>query len=351
MKQSPFTSVCLAAQEMEAKATMVPGEYGSIMSTISNSIQCLGSPALQMSLSGKSTISIADFLKPGKVRKLFIMVPAYMLEAMSGVIRCLFTAFALQQQRAPLGRVHFVLDEAGQLGNFDYLPQMYSFLRGSRGKVTTYWQNIGQILANFGEHHADTIISNAQSKLILGVGSEKSAKFVSDNILGKTTYQYLSEKKYVEAAHQRAQALKNALNGDDLLNALLEYERHHEAMHTPEMVARPLMMTDELIGMPGNIGILSIQGMDLKPYCYRKIPYFLNPAVAHRFLPNPFHPPFDRIFIPSALGQQKAVPIVSEKVPEAIAHLPQCSGGMWSYPKGFCPLKSSFLTRFKRSPP
>jgi type IV secretion system protein VirD4 len=91
--------------------------------------------------------------------------------------------------------------------------------------------------------------------------------------------------------------------------------------------------------MPIEDGILSIHGKGIYPYQYKKVHYFENPEMAFRFLPNPFHPPFDRVSLVLGKGRIKTVPLITEAVPDEIAHLPQYSRGLWSYPKGFCPYK------------
>lgn len=350
MRQSRFSFVRQLADELESKRQKGGAEYTSIMSTINRSIKILGSPAMQMALSGPSTISVNDFLKPDAVRKLYIMIPAHLLEVCGPIVRCMISSLTIEQQRNPLGRVHFCLDEAGQIGKggFEALPRGYSYGRGSKARFSAYYQNYSQGIACFGKEEFDTIVSNSQSKLILGVGSEHSAKFVSDNILGQSTYRYLSKSKQIEASFKRTQAFKQALSGHDFAGSMLEFSRQDEAMYTPESVARPLKTVDEIMRMPPDMGLLLIHGKDLNPYPYLKWSYFLNRAVAHRFLPNPNHPPYDRIFIPRRFGRTKAVKIISEPVPRVLAHLPQYSSGYWSYPEGFSPLKTKRFRLFSR---
>jgi len=340
MKNSQFNAVRQVAIELESKAQMVPGEFGSIMSTISNSIQCLGSPALQMSLSGQSTISFEDLLKPDKARRLFIMIPAEYIEQCSAVIRCMIAALTIVQQRNPLGRVHFCIDEAGQLGYFEAIERMFSYGRGSKARISVYFQNAGQILKNFGKHGADIIVSNAQSKIILGVASFESAQFVCNNILGKTTYRYISQDKRAEAAFKKTQAFQQALNGGDIANSLLDIAKHSSAMSRPEAVARDLMTPDELMRMPTDMGILDINGLGIKPYRYLKYPYYLNPAIAHQFLPNPFHPPFNSVVLPKKWFGKKVAKVITQEVPESISQLPQYDLGYYSYIEGYNPLSA-----------
>lgn len=345
MQLSKFHAVRIAADEMLSKRDMAAGEFASIMSTISNALQVLGSPALQVALSGPSTINFKDFIKPDKVRKLFIMVPAHMLESCAPIIRCMVTAIAIEQQRSPMGSIHFILDECAQLGRFDLLPFMMSYLRGAKAKVTPVFQNAGQIFDLYGAEGADTIIANAQAKVVTGASSERTGKLISQ-LCGKTTYRHVPQSKKDTAHHKRMQAFHKAMKGESMMNAMMEMMYQDKMMQAPEAVARDLITADEVLSLPPHVGLLYLHGMGIGAYQYLKLPYFKNKAYAHRFLPNPYHLPHDRIFIPASFGRMKAVKLITEKAPKSISQLPQYSQGEWSYPAGFNPLKSKFLGLF-----
>ncbi|MCY7297304.1 type IV secretory system conjugative DNA transfer family protein [Alteromonas sp. a30] len=341
MKVSSFIAVQQMADELFIKREKAPAEFESILSTVSNSLQCLGSPALQRALSSPSAISVQKFCEPDTIKKLFIMMPAHLLEVCAPVIRCLFTAITIQQQRKPLGRIHLLIDEAGQLGHFEAMQRMFSFGRGSKCKVTAVFQNIGQPLQHYGQEGFDTLFGNAQSKLFLGLASEKSAKYVSD-YLGKATTLFNPMLKQFTAATRRAALTQKALSDGNLAQALPDILREHEAMNAPDAVSRALMTPDELIHLPSDMGIVSFHGLGVRPFKYQKIPYFQNRDFAHRFLPNPYHAPFDKVALPRKwrlFKKHKTVPIISETAPAELAHLPQYAEGMWSYPKGYAPFK------------
>lgn len=347
MKGSGFAAVQQVADELMSKRQSAPAEFESILSTVSNSLQILGSPALQMALSGQSDITAEQFCQPDKPRRFFVIIPAHLMEACAPVIRCIFAAFTIQQQRKPLGQIHMMIDEAAQLGKFDALLRMFAYGRGSKTRVTAIFQNYGQIVENYGQQGADTLLGNAQTKLILGVASEQSARFVSD-YLGKSTNQFDPQLKQYHAETKRIDLLHKAMDDGSLVQSLPAIWREHETMQTPEAVARPLLTPDEVMHLPNDIGIVSFHGLGIRPYKYRKIPYFANKAVAHLFLPNPFHAPFDVITVPSWFGRRKTVPLVSEPVPISISHLPQYQLGQWSYPKGRHPLKRRWWQFFLR---
>ena len=348
MMASNYDAVRQTAQEILAKQQNAGGEFESILSTISNALQILGSPALHMALSSPSTITPQDFCASENISKLFLMIPAELVEACAPVIRCIFSALTIAQQRNPMRRIHFLMDEAGQLGHFAALPRMFSYGRGSKARVTAIFQNIGQGLQHYGRDGFDTIFSNAQTKLILSVSSKLSAEMISE-YLGHTTYEYYSQSKEVDSYTRQVRLMRSVFNQGQLFNALPELQREHQLRQLPEAVKRALVTPDELIRMPPDKGLMAFQGLGLHPYFYHKVAYFNHAKYAHRFLPNPYHPPFDTMTLPRKFWGRKTVPIISEAVPEHLAHLPQYARGMWSYPKGSAPYTPSLFQRLKDS--
>lgn len=335
MKGSVFAAVQQMADELMSKRSNAPSEYESILSTVSNSLSILGSPSLQMALAGHSDITAEQFCQPDKTRKFFIIIPAHLMEACAPVIRCIFAAFTIQQQRKPLGQLHMVIDEAAQLGKFDALLRMFAYGRGSKTRVTAVFQNYGQIVENYGKEGTDTLMGNAQTKLILGVASEQTAKFVSE-YLGKATHEFDPFLKQFEATHKRSQALHKALQGGNIYHHIGDISQADAGMEHQDGVSRNLLNPDEVMHMDSDVGIVSFHGLGIRPYQCRKIPYYQNKNTAPLFLPNPFIAS-DHITVPAWFGRTKRVPIITEAVPSSISHLPQYQMQKWSYPKGYKP--------------
>ena len=61
-----------------------------------------------------------------------------------------------------------------------------------------------------------------------------------------------------------------------------------------------------------------------------------DPRSAGSFLPNPFHPPLDRVSIPRRWGGGTAR-IITEPVTRKYAQFPQHDAGTWSYVQGYRP--------------
>ena len=110
----------------------------------------------------------------------------------------------------------------------------------------------------------------------------------------------------------------------------------HETAFAPDAVARNLLNPDEVMHLPNDTGIVSFHGLGIRPYQYRKIPYYQHKKLATQFLPNPFVAN-DHITLPAWFGRTKKVPIISEAAPASVSRLPQYQLGQLSYPKGFKP--------------
>lgn len=345
MKASPFAPVSAVARELESKAQMVPAEFGSIMSSASAVLRPFGSPAVQAMFSGPSTITPKDFVSGDMAKHLFIMFPEYAVEQSAAPIRCLCTAIFVEQQRNMVRPLRYLFDESHILGNFFLIPKIAYLGRGYLTTADIYVQNFGQLFENFGKNEADTILANCPCKLVLGVSSEMTAKIVSE-IMGKQTYQFIPKSKRNEAAFKRSQALQQMINGNDITSAMLEVAKHSRALDIPDAVARPVMTPDEVIRRDNDMGLLFTAGFGLNTIPTLQRHYYLDRQLVTRFLPNPQHPPFDKVLVPNRFGKLKPVNVISERVPNAISHLNQFSGGYWSYIEGFNPLKPKRFSLF-----
>jgi type IV secretion system protein VirD4 len=88
--------------------------------------------------------------------------------------------------------------------------------------------------------------------------------------------------------------------------------------------------------MPEDAQLLLISGLGLHPIYANKYPYFTRPEMAGAYLPNPYHPPGDAVQIATRRGPRQAR-VITERVPERYAHLPQYESGFWSFIEGYRP--------------
>ena len=125
--------------------------------------------------------------------------------------------------------------------------------------------------------------------------------------------------------------------GEDPFVAANDYAHFRRSAGHRTKQARALMTPDEVLAMPEDRQVLFISGKNLPPVYASKYPYFERREMAGLYLPNPYHPPVDRVRIKTRFGHSWA-PVVTERVPDDLAAFPQYRSGTWSYVKGYKPL-------------
>jgi len=335
MLKSAHESVRRTAAEMLTKQQDTPKEFGSILGEIYAHLNFLDDPVLLASLENAdfSLSALTDARQPAKV---FLNVPAEYLGIWSPLIRLFFTVTMLYKARAPQApRVLLLVDEAGQLGRFEALLRAFTFGRGAGIRAWAIFQDVGQIVRNFGAPALQSFLGSAQTRQFFGVRDYQTAQLISE-MLGSETLEFDDTLQQAEARKRKQDTLRAVIGGRDPFEAAREYAHYtYKADHKAKQ-ARPLMSPDEILAMPEDRQIVFISGMNLKPLYLAKHPYFTRREMAGRYLPNPYHPPVDRVRIAGRLGA-RWVPVITEAVPRRFMSFPQFSSGHWSYPKGYRP--------------
>lgn len=335
MLGSSMDSVKRTAGEMLAKQQESEKEFGSIIGEIYAHLNFLDDPMLQASLEDADA-SLADTCNTVHPTSWAINVPIEYVGLWSPILRTMFTVQMLYKSRAPSApRVTMIIDEAGQLGNFEALLRAFTFGRGAGVQVWALFQDVGQIVRNFGAPALQGFMGSSALRQFFGVRDYQTAQMIS-SMLGAETLEYDDSLRQADARRQKINAAMNVMNGGDPFAAYSDLRYHGFAQTHRTKQARALMMPEEILSMPEDRQLLFISGKNLKPIFAEKHPYYTRPEFAGRFLPNPFHPPHDAVVIPSRWGQRRAK-IIREPVPQQFAHLPQYAGGEWSYVEGFRP--------------
>lgn len=223
----------------------------------------------------------------------------------------------------------------GQLGHFEALLRAFTFGRGAGLRTWALFQDVGQIVRNFGSPALQGFMGSAALRQFFGVRDYQTAQMVS-SMLGTETLEYDDGLRQADARRQKLNAAMNIMNGGDPFTAYADMKFHAFAEGNRTKQARALMMPEEVLAMPEDRQILFISGKNLKPVFAEKHPYYTRGDYAGRFLPNPFHPPHNSVPIPSRWGQRRAR-IITESVPQQFAQYPQYASGTWSYVEGYRP--------------
>lgn len=335
MLKSRFDDVRRTAGEMLAKQQDSPREFGSIVGEIYANLGFLDDPMLQASLE-RSDFSLSALCDGTRACKVFVIVPAEYLKIFAPLLRLFFTTTLLYKSRAPSApRVTMVVDEAGQLGSFDALVQAYTYGRGAGVRPWAIFQDVGQIIRNFGAPGLQSLIGSAQMRQFFGVRDFQTAQLIA-NMLGTETLEYDDTKMQDAARRQKVQAVQRLMAGDDALSAVLDIAHFNKAAQLRTKQARKLMTEEEILAMPEDRQIIFVSGKDLPPVYAQKFPYFSQAAMAGLYLPNPYHPPHDRVQIATRWGT-KWVRVVREPVPTRFASFAQYRNGSWAYVEGYKP--------------
>jgi type IV secretion system protein VirD4 len=335
MTQSAFDDVRRTAGEMLTKQQDSPREFGSIMGEIYASLSALDDPTLNASL-GNSEFSLSSLCNQGSPKIVFLMLPAEYLHQCGAVLRMFFTAAQLYKSRAPGSRrLVMLIDEAAQLGAFPALQQLYTYGRGIGIRPWTFWQDIGQIINNFGPTGVATFMGSSQMRQFFGVREYPTAQLIS-NMLGTETLEYDDARLQEAARLQKRQAVQRVLAGDDMLTAMMDAAHYAKAAQTRTKQARKLHTEDEILSLDGDRQILFVAGNE--PLCIKaeKQAYYARPEMAGLYLPNPHHPPYDSVPI-AARGGTRSTRVIRETVPHKFLSYAQYRDGSWAYVEGYKP--------------
>jgi len=330
---TPFPDVTRVAREISNKRENAPKEYGGVVGEVFKSLSFLSDPAIRETLGG-SDFSLNVLCKEDC--NVYIIIPAEYASLLAPMQRAIVGAAMLHKQRRPdAPRVLFLIDEAAQLGRFESLLRGYSYGRGMGIRMWSIWQDTGQIARNYGREALSGFLGSSQTRQFFGVRDLETARMVS-SMLGNQTLEYDASLDQATARNNKAHIVRALLDGADPFEAGLNYGQQARAAVNRTQQQRALMTPDEILNMPEERQILFISGLGLMPILANKYPYFKRREVAGGFLPNPYHPPRDRVRLASFFRHRTAK-VITERVPTAFSHLPQYASGEWSFIEGYRP--------------
>ncbi len=336
MLESKFPSVRRTVGEMLAKQADAPKEFGAVMGTVYSCLSFLDDPALLSSLENRE-FSLAQLCAEGRPSSFFLNVPHEYVGIWSPLLRCFFTSAMLYKSRRPdAPRITMLIDEAGQMGNFPALLHAFTFGRGAGIRAWAFFQDLSQIKRSYGNDALQSFIGSAQCRQFFGVRDFETAELIS-KMLGMETLEYVDPLQRERAKHGKWQALAGFLIGNDPLQSLRELKRYQTESGHHAKQTRRLMAPDEILAMPESRTILFISGLNLRPIYAEKYHYFDRVEMAGRYLPNPYHPPVDRVRVMTADGPNIRRIIIEPVPPEAASQFPQYREGHWSFVDGYRP--------------
>jgi len=323
MMASQFEDVRRCAHEMLIKQQDTPKEFGAIIGTLYARTSALDDPELRASLEG-GDFSMSQLIGNPITVRYHLMPPAEYMGLWSFILRIKFSATLILKSRKPQARrILLLVDEAGQLGKAEFLLRGFTFSRGSGVMIHAFFQDIGQV-RRLGADALTSLMGSATLLQFFGVRDFQTAQLVS-NMLGKETLIYDDEGVQARAAHQ-SQARANAiLYGADPFEHAEDYSHYEEEAQRQSKMQRPLMTPDEIMNMQEVEQIIFISGQNIPPIKTNKYPYFTRREMAGRYLPNPYHPPTDKVRVQGLFGK-KWLRVNTVPIPQNYRLFPQYKG-------------------------
>jgi len=316
MLESDMDGLRRTAGEMLTKQQEAEREFGSIVGELYAYLNFLDDPMLQASLE-HADFSLSDMCHPSLPAAVFIVVPIEYVSIWGPLLRTMFTVQMLYKSRAPSApRITMIVDEAGQLGNFEALLRAVSFGRGMGIQTWSLFQDAGQIVRNFGQPALQGFMGSSAMRQFFGVRDYETARMIS-NMLGNETLEFDDTLRQEAARREKINAAMAFLNGSDPLQALNNMRSHRFGEGHRSKQSRPLMTPDEILAMPEDRQIAFISGKDLHPIYAQKFPYYSRSEFAGRYLPNPFHPPLDCVPI-ARRWRAGTARVIREQVPPRV---------------------------------
>jgi type IV secretion system protein VirD4 len=322
------------AGEMIYKRDQAGQEYSGIMGTIFKNLNFLKDPGLQEVLNGEPDFSLSEICNEAKPVNISVVVPAEYLGAWSPFVRLIIGVAMLYKLRSPSSpRVLFLIDEAAQLGRFEMLEQAYTYGAGAGIRTWAIFQSIGQLVKNYGPAGAQTILECAGIRQCFGVRDLSTAQTLS-SMIGTETVLWDDD---IAQAKMRGEAMRLLLfeNQGSGLARMQSAAHLMRAAGQKQYDRRQLLMPEEILTLPAEKQVIFVSDKNIPPVLADKCAYFDRTALAGAYLPNPYHPPFDRVAAAKRglLGGTRRVwlPVQSVPVPDDLRSWPQFQRGFLSF--------------------
>ena len=306
------------------------------MGTLHTKLKFMQDERALNSISGND-FSLSWLFDPARKVRLFVVTPIEYMDVWGPMVRNIFGRVIQEKLQNPSHQqVHILIDECGQLGNFPSVVELYTFGRGAGLIPYCSWQEVAQIYAAFGVELAQAIIGSARYRLFSGIATLQTAELVSQ-MGGDMTLDYDDTLQQSGAKRQRQELMLSAMKGNIGMMEAAAGMRHLKVAETHQTKQpRRAITPDEVMNLPPGAAITFATGM-LPGYSLGYwLKYFERPEFAGRYLPNSYHDP-NNVLIPRRFGGPKRVPMVTERVPASLAHLPQYADGYWKYIQGYRP--------------
>ena len=282
--------------------------------------------------------SLMDLNDPAKKLRVYLKLPVEYLDVWAPAMRLTIGAVIQNRLRNPSGdHLHIVIDECGQIARrgFPSVRLLYTFGRGSGLIGYCSWQEITQLYEGFGYETANEILGSQPIRVFKGVRTTQTAELVS-RMCGTMTLAYDPMRMQSDARRLKQHAVQRMLSGEGgFLETAADMRHYQDAQSLPEKQSRAVYTADEVLNLPPSAMIAFASGLVDGCIPGHWLMHFERADFAGRYLGTAVHGR-DKVLIKTRFGS-KRVPVIEERVPSALAHLPQYADGTWRYVQGYRP--------------
>ncbi len=335
MERSRFDSVRrFAGQIMQLQQNGREG-FTAPLGQLFTTFKFMQDDRIAEALSGDD-FSLQDLTNPSRKMRVYLVLPIEYLDVWAPAMRLTLGAVIQHKLRNPSSdHLHIVIDECGQLKNFPSVKLLYTFGRGAGLIGYCSWQEISQLYAGFGYETANEILGSTPIRVFKGIRTMETANLVS-KMAGTMTLAYDPLRVQSDARRLKQHAVQKILSGSGgFLEAAADLRHYREAQDLPEKQSRPVFTPDEVLNLPSSAMIAFASGLVDGCIPGHWLMHFERSDLAGKYLGSEVHGR-DRVLIKTRFGS-KTVPVVEERVPGALCHLPQYQNGTWRYVQGYRP--------------
>ena len=297
-----------------------------IWGEMAKAVAPLADPNLRASVSPPFTHSLDELCRSDYFVQTYCIVPPTSLGTWSPVLRALIVgAFTAKMRRPDAPRLVMIGDEMGLVGaqGFPLWVQLYTVGAGLGIVPVSIFQASAQ-MDDLDKQGRAKITSSAGLQISFQPRDIVEAERTS-RMLGVQTLRYDHDLKQGEAATHRRDLVHGLMNGADPFE-ITARKRHLDFASTYQSKERrPLYTPDEVLNAPAGDAFLFADGLQY-PAVVERRNYWEQRRWAYRYMPNPYHPPTDRVQIQTLFGKRWKR-VVREPVPDRWAHLPQYRDG------------------------
>lgn len=291
------------AVEAEIRAGKDAGNNGfyGVISEVQTAFGCFSDFNLMRSVSPPFDVTWQEVILEGGYN-VYLNYEAKFAKQWSRVARTNLEAINTITERNPQAPgVDIWVDEAAMLAPLPEAAEMSNYLPGLGVRIIWVFETFKQM---------DTLLKEGSSILPAACGTQlffgqrelANAKRVSE-MIGKQTLYFDDSLKQADSARRARNAVDDMLSGSDPFEAGIEQAHHARAAKHRSQTTRYMQMPDEVMRLKKGLSYLFADGCN--GVGLPEIPpYYECRDQAGKYLPDPYHPPMDKVQVMTWRGRR-----------------------------------------------